>query len=247
MLKRLALAAALSASFALLYAREGVREEFHQTYPLAAGGRVSLHNVNGAVHISAWDRNEVKVDAVKTGEDEKALKDAQIVVDARADAVEVRTKYPENCHHCASVEYTLTVPRGAALDPIKTVNGAVTVDGVSGMARVASVNGAVEVRRAEGDLELSTVNGRVETGFDRLKAKHVSMTTVNGSISLALPKDAGAHLSISTVHGSVHSDFALPVEHESHWTGRHVDTQIGAGGPEISLRTVNGGVTLTRQ
>nr|MBA3804147.1 hypothetical protein [Acidobacteriota bacterium] len=41
---------------------EKLREEFHQTYPLAADGRVSLENINGSVTISTWDRNEVKVD-----------------------------------------------------------------------------------------------------------------------------------------------------------------------------------------
>ncbi len=40
-------------------------EEFHQTYPLSAEGRIERDNINGAVHISSWDRNEVKVDAVK--------------------------------------------------------------------------------------------------------------------------------------------------------------------------------------
>jgi DUF4097 and DUF4098 domain-containing protein YvlB len=249
MLKRLALAAALSASFVMLYARDEAREEFHQTYPLAANGRVGVHNVNGAIHVSAWDRNEVKVDAVKHGEDEKALKEARIVVDARADAVEIRTKYPEDCHGCrpASVEYTITVPRGAALDPINTVNGSVTVEGVAGHVKVASVNGRVEVRKAVGDLDLSTVNGRVEGGFDQLAARHISMKSVNGAIALALPKDAGAHLTISTVHGGVTSDFDLPRERERYGPGRHVDTQIGGGGAEISLSTVNGGINLTRQ
>src|SRR5947209_5220340 len=42
-----------------------LREEFHQTYPLTANGRVSLENINGGVHIAVWDQNEVKVDAVK--------------------------------------------------------------------------------------------------------------------------------------------------------------------------------------
>ena len=32
-----------------------VMEEFHQTYPLNANGRVELQNINGAVHITAWD------------------------------------------------------------------------------------------------------------------------------------------------------------------------------------------------
>ena len=119
MLKRLALAAAISASFVMLYARDEVREEFHQTYPLAAAGRVGVHNVNGAIHVSAWDRNEVNVDAIKHGADQKSLDDAKIVVEARADSVEIRTKYPEDCHRCAAIEYTITVPRGAARRSIR--------------------------------------------------------------------------------------------------------------------------------
>jgi len=45
--------------------RGAFTEEFHQTYALASDGRVELENVDGAVHISTWDRDEVKVDAVK--------------------------------------------------------------------------------------------------------------------------------------------------------------------------------------
>ncbi len=247
MLQRLALAAALSASFVMLYARDEAREEFHQTYPLPANGRVGVHNVNGAIHVSAWDRNEVKVDAIKHGENQKALDDAKIVVEAQADAVEIRTKYSENCHRCATVEYTITVPRGAALDPIDTVNGGVTVEGVAGHVKVASVNGGVEVRKAAGDVDLSTVNGRVQGGFEHLAARHISMQSVNGTIALALPKDAGAHLMIATVHGPVTSDFDLPRERDHYGPGRHVDTQIGGGGAQISLHTVNGGISLTRQ
>jgi len=247
MLKRLALAAALSASFLMLYARDEAREEFHQTYPLAAEGRVGVHNVNGAIHVSAWDRNEVKVDAIKHGQDQKSLDDAKIVVETRAESVDIRTQYPENCHRCAAVEYTITVPRGAALDPINTVNGGVSVDGVAGHIKVASVNGGVEVRKAGGDLDLATVNGRVTGGFERLAARHVSMHSVNGAIALALPKDAGAHLDIATVHGGLRSDFDLPRERDHYGPGRHVETQIGDGGAQISLRTVNGGISLTRQ
>jgi len=40
-------------------------EEFHQSYPISANGRIELHNINGPVEIKAWDRNEVKIDAIK--------------------------------------------------------------------------------------------------------------------------------------------------------------------------------------
>ena len=44
---------------------EQVTEEFHQTYPLSATGRVSLGNINGGVKIKVWDRAAVQVDAIK--------------------------------------------------------------------------------------------------------------------------------------------------------------------------------------
>ncbi len=37
-----------------------------QSYPLAAGGSVALENVNGDVSIEVWERNEVRVYAVKS-------------------------------------------------------------------------------------------------------------------------------------------------------------------------------------
>ena len=43
-----------------------VDEVFQQTYRLQAGGTFLLTNVNGSVHVSGWDRNEVEVHAVKT-------------------------------------------------------------------------------------------------------------------------------------------------------------------------------------
>ena len=44
----------------------GVTREFAQTYPLRSGGSLELNNVNGTVHIEAWDKDVVEVRAVKT-------------------------------------------------------------------------------------------------------------------------------------------------------------------------------------
>src|SRR5438874_7711829 len=70
-----------------------VTEEFHQTYPLSAGGRIDLENINGPVHITAWDQNQVKVDAIKRAGTEELLKDAEIRVDARVDSISIETHY----------------------------------------------------------------------------------------------------------------------------------------------------------
>jgi hypothetical protein len=56
-------------------------EELHQTYTLTQKGRVELDNINGAVHISTWDRNEVKLDAVKYADRKERLDEAHIDID----------------------------------------------------------------------------------------------------------------------------------------------------------------------
>jgi DUF4097 and DUF4098 domain-containing protein YvlB len=250
MRKRFALlTTTLAACAALAFASDDVRAEFHQTYPLTANGRVAVHNVNGAIQVSAWDRNEVKVDALKRGRTQQDLDDAKIVVDASAGSVDIRTKYPEQGtkREAATIDYTITVPRGASLDSIESVNGGIQIDGVAGAIKASSVNGHVELQRATGDVNASTVNGRVQAGFDRLAAQHVSLSAVNGTVSLALPQDAGVRLKASTVHGKISSDFDLPVRQIGFNPGSSLESTIGNGAAEVKLSTVNGSIELKRR
>ena len=209
-------------------------QELHKTYPIEPEGRVSLRNVNGPVHITAWDRNEVQVDAVKTASNKEALDEAQIVIDAAAGSISIRTRYPEHNRRkdAASVEYSLKVPRRARLHAIEAVNGAVDITGVSGDVKISSVNGPVTAKNLSGsDARLSTVNGRLDATFDKLSSvSSISLNTVNGSISLAIPDQSNADLQVSSVHGHVSSDFGH---------------QIGSGaGAHIKLSTVNGGIRI---
>ena len=88
------------------------QEEFHQTYALEAQGRVMLENIHGDVHITAWDRNEVKVDAAKRAWSKELLDDACIVVDAHQGNISIKTRYPGqgDSGHPAIVDYTVRVP-----------------------------------------------------------------------------------------------------------------------------------------
>ena len=70
-------------------------QEFHQTYALAAGGRVALANINGSVHISGWDRNEVQITAVKRAVSGEILERLRVHVTAYDDgrlAIDTRVK-----------------------------------------------------------------------------------------------------------------------------------------------------------
>jgi DUF4097 and DUF4098 domain-containing protein YvlB len=223
-----------------------VSEEFHHTYPLAADGRVELGNINGDVHITAWDQNQVKVDAVKRARDQQRLKEVEIHIDARNGSISIETRYHNGDdghfhHNPGSVEYTLTVPRTARLDEIKLVNGALDVKGVQGEVRASCVNGRLSASGLGGEARLATVNGKLEATFEN--AQRVELSSVNGSIDLTLPSDAKARIAASTMHGGIENDFGLHTNNHR-WVGHNLEGELGGGGPEITLSDVNGRIDI---
>lgn len=245
----------MAASGARTQTHEQVTEEFHQTYPLSADGRISLENINGSVRVTSWDRNEVKVDAVKRAYTRERLAEAKIEVSANTNSIYIKTDYPDGnltftndregrIQNPATVEYTLTVPRGARLDAIELINGGLDISGVAGDVRASSINGRVTARGLMGEAKLSTINGRLEAIFDRLDAtKPITLTSVNGSVTLTIPSDANAELKATTVHGGISNDFGLPVR-RGKYVGRDLAGRLGQGGPRIKLDNVNGSINI---
>ncbi len=223
-----------------------VAEEFHHTYPLTATGRIELDNINGAVHVTAWDRNEVKVDAVKRAENDEHLKDAEIRVEARADSISIETHYREqgegwhgNHYRSTEVEYTLTVPRAARLDEIKLINGGLDVTGVTGEVHASCINGKLTARGLAGQVNLATINGPLDVAFDHLPAAEVELSSVNGPVELTMPSDAKASIEATTVHGGIENDFGLHTNNHR-FVGHDMRGELGGGGAEIRLNNVNG-------
>jgi len=234
---------------------EQVTEEFHQTYPLSATGRVNLSNINGGVKIKVWDRAAVQVDAIKKAYRRERLEEAKIEVTATEENIRIKTDYPdENLNfrkderryeNPASVEYSLTVPRKATLESIELINGPLDIDGVEGDVKASSINGPVTARGLVGTIKLTTVNGPLDATFAQLdESKPISLASVNGNVTLIIPSDSNASVRAGTVHGMISNDFNLQVKH-GEYVGHNLDGQIGTGGPRIKLGNVNGGIRIT--
>jgi DUF4097 and DUF4098 domain-containing protein YvlB len=231
--------------------RGALSEEFHQTYALTPDGRIELDNINGPVHISSWDQNQVKVDAVKYADTKERLDEAKIEIDARNDSISIRTKYPDHNqswnwgshNNPASVEYTLTVPRTARLDEIKLINGSLDVTGMSGEVNASCINGRLEAHDLSGRARLSTINGRLDARFGQLASNSVELNSVNGSVELTIPSDSKAELEADTVSGGINNDFGLHVNHHN-FVGHDLRGELGSGGAHISLKNVNGRIEI---
>jgi len=252
---RAAYAAGQMSDFADPQKGDEQREEFHQSYALSANGRVSLENINGSVHITVWDQNQVKVDAVKHAYNRERLAEARIEVDTIADGVRIRTRYPDRdqtfndegsarYNNPASVDYTLTIPRQARLESVDLINGKLDIEGVEGDVKASSINGHLKATGLMGEARLSTVNGPLEATFTKLtESKALSLNSVNGNITLVIPSDANASLRAGTLHGSISNEFGLPVN-DGRYIGHELNGRLGAGGPHIKLGNVNGAITI---
>ena len=249
----LGLFVALALNAALAHASDdaAVVEEFHHTYPLSASGRVALENINGAVHISAWDQNQVKVDAVKRASNEERLKNMEIRVMAQSDSISIETQYlhgddewNDNSHHSPSaVEYTLTVPRNVRLDEIKLINGNLDIAGTTGEVRAQTINGRLTAHGLTGEAKLETINGHMDATFERLPSHPIDLSSVNGRLEVTLPSDAKASIEATTVHGGIENDFGLHANNYR-FVGHDLRGELGGGGTRIHLSNVNGRIEV---
>ena len=234
----------------------GIREEFQQTYTLSPAGSVRLNNINGGIEIKVWDKNEVEVDAVKHADDKSMMDQLKIVVDATRDTVDIDTKYPENSNthndEGPSVEYTITVPSGANLDRIKTINGEIEISGVQGKIDASTINGTVRASGINNECQLETVNGKIDAGFVSLKSEaDVTLKSVNGSIVANFPSGIGARIKAKTVSGKISNDFGLVSSYEKDKdsfvkVGDSIDGKIGDGGANVDAETVNGSIKILK-
>lgn len=219
---------------------------FDHTYPLQSGGIFSLANVNGSIRVDGWDRNQVEVRAVKTALHNAAdLDRVQIDVESDGGHIAVSTRYPQGSGVEVTVEYHISVPYRVLLANINTVNGDVHVRGVSGMGTLDSINGSVEVLDSDGRFNARTTNGDVRLELRGLpRGNPIRLATVNGSVVLSLPAGSNAEINVANRNGDFHSDF--PLRTLNAYNPRRFRGQLGNGGGDISMSTVNGGIRLVQ-
>src|SRR2546430_16747523 len=128
--------------------------EFRRTYSLCPNGRIVIQTLYGDVRITAWDRDEVLVEAIKRSPDARRLDDARIVVDSSEGLISIRTRYAgSDAVHPASVEYRITVPRGANLEDVKLINGGLFLNGGAGPGEGSSGHGDNKAGKPGGEGE----------------------------------------------------------------------------------------------
>ncbi|HYM23057.1 MAG TPA: DUF4097 family beta strand repeat-containing protein [Vicinamibacterales bacterium] len=241
---------------ALVASPAAAQTDFQWHGLVLSGQTLEIRGVNGEIRATAGS-GDATVTATKTARRNNP-NDVRIEVVPHAGGVLICAVYPapdgrapNTCDISGSnnnvrdndteVHFVVSVPPGVTFMG-RTVNGDVDGEGLLGDADVKTVNGSVKLTTT-GRGVANTVNGSISVTMGRADWKEASFKTVNGGITLKLPGSFGADLSANTVNGDIRSDFPVSV---TSMDRKSIRGTIGAGGPHVTISTVNGSITLQR-
>ncbi len=224
------------------------REEIRKSYDLAAGARVEISSINGAVKIETSDSKTAEVYIERTGDSQEALNRRRVVIDHNSSGLTIRGEKGDGSllgrifGSSPSERVTLRLPKQVSL-VARGVNGSVVVGEIEGPVEVNGINGKVQIDQASGSAEFRGINGNVSVGLKQLN-KGIDISGINGNIDLRVGEGVNADLETHGMNGNVTSD--LPnVTVDKSKRGRY-SAQIGRGGTSISAHGINGNIRLSQ-
>lgn len=215
---------------------------FHWSGRVAPGQLLEIRSVNGSIHAVPAKDDTVDVIAHRTGAARGETLTGVQVIERDGGGVTISAPSSEGAGIADSVDFDVRVPRGVRF-VARTVNGRVEAKALEADTEVHTVNGDVLLstnHAAQGD----TVNGTIDATVGRIDSAS-RFSTVNGEITLAMPSCVRARVHATTRNGSIRSEFPLAVRGVS--PVREAQGNIGRGGPELIVDTVNGTIRLKQK
>jgi putative adhesin len=226
-------------------------EHVNRTITLNPGGTLRLKNFSGRVTITASDRPEVVVDAVRRAPrarldrirlDVHSEGSSVVVVDAnRRD----RSWFDfMGGNTVVETDLDIKVPRRTDL-VVSVFSSPVTVDAVEGSHRVHSFSGRLTLNNVAGPVRAHTFSGMVVI---REKAwgedQSIDVDTFSGDVELHMPDSARGSVTFNSFSGRLNSAMPLTLHSSSR---RSLRAELGGGGDgRLRFKTFSGSVKIDR-
>jgi len=226
-----------------------INEEIEKSFTVTNDSDFSLSNINGAVTISSWQQSTIKVLATISADTQESFDDLTVHMAQHKNKVSVNTDYKEKSYRqhkqMAKVDYQVWLPAETTLSDIELVNGSLNIKNISGGVDAEVVNGSINATELSGNSEISAVNGSVNVSYKAQTddVDNIDIETVNGRIKLVLPRHINANVSADTMHGAIKTTFGLAAN-KSTFSGYNLRGEIGNGGTNINLDSVNGSIKI---
>ena len=148
----------------------------------------------------------------------------------------------------------------------EAIDGDIHVIGSPAWLRAKSASGVITLRGSSSDAALSTVSGAIKVdggNFERTRLETVTgnitfsgmldrsgtfdFDTHSGSIDIGVPDKVNADITVVTISGEIVNKLSRSRPVSGRFgRGTELNTEIGAGGAKVSVRTFKGPVTLRR-
>jgi|SRR5579871_2637442 len=217
------------------------REDFHSSYALNPGARVSVESFNGSIEVVGWDQTSVEINGTKTASSREALGELKVDIHSSPDAVQIRASQPDGFFR-GGVRLSIRIPHKALLDMVSSSNGRLDVEDVDGNARLRTSNGGVRVLRYRGELRAETSNGPID--LEQTDGR-MDVRTSNGAVRAEV---TGGSLEAVTSNGSITARLTNPAADRPvrvTSSNGHIDLSVDGGRlPEVRATTSNSSILL---
>lgn len=207
---------------------------------------------NGGIKVEGWDGDNIQIQArvqARARSEEKA-REILSEIDIETSGNEISADGPKfwdswGSEKSWSVSFSIMVPVKSNLK-LTAMNGGISIRDINGSIEAKTLNGGIALEKVAGDVDVNTLNGGItaELDGDRWNGRGLEASTTNGGIRIEVPEDYSADLEASTVNGGIHIDFPITVQG---WIRKNIDTKLGEGGAPVTLRTINGGISIDRK
>ena len=198
---------------------ERYNKDFHFSYPMKPGGRLSVETFNGSIDISGWDQDTIDISGTKYGPSQEDADNLKVDIDNNPTYFSIRVPRPTDRRNNQGARLTVKVPRNTQFDRIVTSNSSIQTDDGVGPSHLRTSNGSIRVADLHGELEAETSNSSIE------------VERVDGNVRL---HSSNGHLRAERVNGSI----------DASTTNSKVNVEVERADKQVRIDTNNSGVEL---
>lgn len=233
-------------------------------------GKLEVGQVRGDITITAYDGNEVIVEATaKSGDDDcdscgdrrtppagmKRIASSSVELEASENnnKVEIETNSWKK-----PIDLDIQLPANFDLE-VSTVYGHIKVTGVKGAMEISGVNGPLTLTDVSGSIVCNTVNGAVTANLKQVTPNEpMSFVTLNGDVDITFPGSVKAKAKMKSDRGEIFTDFDMTVDSSPEVKSSDDDNyrvsinswvygEINGGGPEFTFKNMNGDIIIRKE
>jgi DUF4097 and DUF4098 domain-containing protein YvlB len=226
-------------------------EHVNRTLPLEPGGTLRLKSFSGRVTITASDRPEVVIDAVRHASRERLNRVTLDIHSEGSSVVVIEANHRERSwfmftgNNVVDTDFDIKVPRRTNID-VSVFSASVSVDGVEGSHKLNGFSSRISLTDMAGPVRAHTFSGSMLIRAKTWDANQsIDVDTFSGNIELHVPETARGRVSFNSFSGHLNSE--MPLTLHSSGGRRSLTAELGGGGDAtLRFKTFSGSVRIDR-